>query len=261
MDIPIELFLGGIGLGIALAIFGFIRNPQVPAMLVFGGMFVMFFAVATDNIIMNSFINGGEQDVYIYDVTSSTGQVTLNAIQSQTQAELPSSSSSQLFGKTFDCMRVWLGRAGTPPESTITFGVFDTSNNVIRLFGTQTVVSMTSSALTPYVHCLPEGTSHTLGVSHYVGVNYNAGDATNTLTMRVDGNNPFDSTVTYRSQYLASWSSSTGQDVTMQLWLRGAETDTILYEYEFTELPKVIFALIGVTMMLCGAITVVKFGE
>jgi hypothetical protein len=52
MDIPIELFLGFIGVSIALAIFGFLRNPPIPATIVMGGMFILFLSVATDNVIM-----------------------------------------------------------------------------------------------------------------------------------------------------------------------------------------------------------------
>ena len=52
MDIPIELFLGFIGVSITLAIFGFLRNPQIPATIVMGGMFILFLSVATDNVIM-----------------------------------------------------------------------------------------------------------------------------------------------------------------------------------------------------------------
>ena len=49
---PIELFLGGIVLSIAVAIFGFIRQPQIPAMLVFAGMFILVLTLMNDGIIM-----------------------------------------------------------------------------------------------------------------------------------------------------------------------------------------------------------------
>lgn len=52
MNIPVELFLGGIVVSIALAIFGFIRQPQIPAMLVFAGIFIFSLAVIPDGIIM-----------------------------------------------------------------------------------------------------------------------------------------------------------------------------------------------------------------
>lgn len=52
MQVPIEIFLGCIVMSIALAIFGFLRQPQIPAMLVFGGMFILTISVATDEHIM-----------------------------------------------------------------------------------------------------------------------------------------------------------------------------------------------------------------
>lgn len=256
MEIPIEIFITGIGVSVALAIFGFIRNPQIPAMLVFGGMFILSFAVMTDSIILDSFLDGGNPDIYHYDVTSNTGQLLINAVTGSSIAERPTTSSSVLIGDEIDCITVYIGKSGTPPESTVTFGVFNVNNVVISSFGTQTVASMTSSANTPYTHCLPIGTTHVIGTSEHIGINYNAGDATNTLTMRVDANNPFDGTITDRAQYLAGWTGSSGQDVMMQMYLRGSENTTVSATFEFTEMAKVLFALIGVTMMLCGAIMV-----
>lgn len=49
---PVELFLGGIVVSIALAIFGFIRQPQIPAMLVFSGIFIFSLAIIPSGIIM-----------------------------------------------------------------------------------------------------------------------------------------------------------------------------------------------------------------
>lgn len=52
MILPIELFLGALVVSIAIAIFGFIRQPQIPAMLCFAGMFILVLAVSTESIIM-----------------------------------------------------------------------------------------------------------------------------------------------------------------------------------------------------------------
>jgi hypothetical protein len=52
LDIPVELFLGFNALSVGLGIFGFIRQPQVPAMIVFGGLFLFVLAIMTDNVIM-----------------------------------------------------------------------------------------------------------------------------------------------------------------------------------------------------------------
>lgn len=53
MEIPLFLFLGMISTALALAFFGFLRQPQIPAMLAFGGMFVLFIAVSTTSIILD----------------------------------------------------------------------------------------------------------------------------------------------------------------------------------------------------------------
>lgn len=52
VNIPVELFLGFIGISVGMAIFGFIRNPQIPAMMVFAGMFILSIAVITTGVIM-----------------------------------------------------------------------------------------------------------------------------------------------------------------------------------------------------------------
>lgn len=52
MEIPIELFLGAIGLSLALVVVGFIRQPQIPVTVVLGGMFILFLAVTTTEINM-----------------------------------------------------------------------------------------------------------------------------------------------------------------------------------------------------------------
>ena len=50
--LPVEIFLGIIGLALSMAIVGFIRQPQIPAMLVFGGIFILFVGVMVGGIIM-----------------------------------------------------------------------------------------------------------------------------------------------------------------------------------------------------------------
>lgn len=52
MEIPFELFIAFIGMSLAMAVFGFLRNPQIPAMVCFGGIFILMVAVVTDGVIM-----------------------------------------------------------------------------------------------------------------------------------------------------------------------------------------------------------------
>lgn len=51
---PVELFLGFIVMSVAIGIFGFIRQPQIPAMLAFGGIFILFISVMVGGIIMGT---------------------------------------------------------------------------------------------------------------------------------------------------------------------------------------------------------------
>jgi hypothetical protein len=52
MDIPVELFLGFIGTTLIMVIIGIARQPQIPALIVFAGMFLLTWTLIADNIIM-----------------------------------------------------------------------------------------------------------------------------------------------------------------------------------------------------------------
>ena len=70
MEIPIELFLAGLGVSLALAVFGFCRNPQIPATIVMGGMFILFLSVVTTEINMGKIpttsVNSGSTTTYTF---------------------------------------------------------------------------------------------------------------------------------------------------------------------------------------------------
>jgi hypothetical protein len=57
MQLPIEIFSIAIGLSVALGIFGFIRNPQIPAMMAFAGIFILFIAITTDQLKMGNLVS------------------------------------------------------------------------------------------------------------------------------------------------------------------------------------------------------------
>lgn len=50
--LPVEIYLGFLGVSIGFAIFGFIRTPQVPAMLAMGGIFILVLAVMFNGVIL-----------------------------------------------------------------------------------------------------------------------------------------------------------------------------------------------------------------
>lgn len=55
--IPIEVFGLFVGLAVALAIIGFIRQPQIPASLAFGGIIIFSVGAVFNNIEMGQLVN------------------------------------------------------------------------------------------------------------------------------------------------------------------------------------------------------------
>jgi len=261
--LPVELFLGGIGVAIAMAIFGFIRQPQIPAMLVFGGMFVLIIAVATESIIMDSFASGGMQTVY-YDVTSTNIASTLfTTTGAEIRGEYLSSSASQLLGDKIDCISVNIAKSAAP-TGTATIGVFDGVNLVEasqlkQSFGTIDVSTLTTSS-TYNTFCLT-GTTYTLVLNDVIGIVYRGGDAVNFITIREDTNNPFDGTITFERRWndlTQAWISTTANDISAKFYLSSEQVSITDDNYEFTELPKTIFGLMGAIFMLTGALMVAR---
>ncbi len=52
MDIPIEIFLGFMGLSFAMAVMSFMPKTKQPFLLFIAGVMITFMSVTTDNIIM-----------------------------------------------------------------------------------------------------------------------------------------------------------------------------------------------------------------
>lgn len=57
MDIPIELFGIFVGISAFMAILGLIRQPQIPAMITFGGMFLLVISMSTTNIVFGQLLD------------------------------------------------------------------------------------------------------------------------------------------------------------------------------------------------------------
>jgi hypothetical protein len=266
MDIPIELFLGFIGVSIALAIFGFLRNPQIPATIVMGGMFLLVISVATTNIIMGFSISDNMPTETIYNVITNTGNANIFSPNSPIRGEYPTASNSMLIGDRFDCMTVPIAKTGNPPANVfVKAGVFDATGNLVQQFGNDLNVTNITSGFFFYDFCLPLGQYYTVGslpaLVERIGVEYRSGDSSNFITTRIDANNPYDSTITVLSTFNSGtglWTQTSTSDFDMILTLRGTSAETQNVNYEFTELPKTLFALIGVMIMLIGGLMVMR---
>lgn len=259
-DIPLELFLFFVAISGALTACAFLFNPRILAFPLVAGMLIFTMVATTDNIIMGYNTEGSSDTLTHYNVQSSTGQVLINSVSSHSRGERLSNTASALTDDTFDCITVYLGRSGSPPAtSLIQVGVMDTSTQFIRVFGSMNTTALVSSAVTPYAFCLPLGDSYTFTDTETVGIKWNSGDATNTLTSRVDANNPFDGN---NSEHVnstgASWSANAGQDIMMVLTLRGSSGTVEPILYEFTEMPKLLFGLYGSLIMVLFALAFVR---
>lgn len=182
-----------------------------------------------------------------YNIQSSTGQVLINSVTAHSRGERLSTTSSSLEGDTFDCITVYLGRSGSPPNTTlIRVGVMDTSTVMVKQFGSMNVTALLTSSVQPYTFCLPIGDTYTFSDTETFGIQYNDGDGSNTLTSRVDGNNPFDGSNTEHVHATASsWISNTGEDIMMILSLRGNVGIVEPITYEYTDIVKTVFLLMG----------------
>lgn len=258
MDIPIELFSLFIGTSIALAIFGFLRNPQIPAMLVFGGMFILTMSVMTDNIILNQFIDGDSSITY-YDVQTRSFEQAIFSGSNAIQAEELQTSQSLLTGDRINCLTTWLRITGSPPVGTlIQYGIWDVNGNLKYQIGTMNRTMLTTSA-TPYKLC-NFSNDYTLIATDRIGVKYQAGNSTNSVILQLDANNPFDSTITRQSRFdsgTLTWTSFTANDYMGIISLESQSGEQFVNGiFEFTEFPKTIFALLAVIFMLTGGLMV-----
>lgn len=253
------------GIAIALAIFGFLRQPQIPAMLCFGGMFMLVFAVATDTLILNTFFEGQLPANYVYNQEAGSGliDISMGASASDIRGEYVTNTVSVLYLQEIDCIDFTLRKVGSPTGFS-EIGVYDHAqaigNPIIKLFGQQDVSLLSSSVSQWYTFCLPEGETYIIGDQDVIGVRYNAGDAANAVRIQVSTVDIFDGTnsqSTAKADATDIWSQPTG-DMVMRAYLRGESSTIESSTYEFTELPKTLFALMGSIFMLCGALMVLR---
>ena len=267
MDIPVELFLGFIGTSIALAVFGFIRQPQIPACLVIGGMFILTLAVSTDNITMDYATDSvNTSEIISYFVPSRTGQDDIRTGYGEIQAQFVSSSSSQLINDEINCATWHIKKSGSPDSNTLVrYGVWDNSATPMLkyTFGTLNVTNI-GTIVQPVKLCNTLQT-YTIINADRIGVSWNDGDATNRITIDVDTSNPYDSTITYNTRFNGvSWVANTGTDMQGKLTLEG--TDAIIQEDKVMDFSfegenyqlKVIMIFVSVMFMVGGALVEVR---
>ena len=251
MQLPIELFLGFVGATVALAIFGFLRNPQVPACLAFAGIFLLFVTVTTDSLVVGhtnpNVTNSTLTHVSTGNVTYTYQQIytpttNINATSSATigymtvttgtstvplfagsgniaSSEKVADSSSALIGVPLNQAVLSLKKVGAPTGNA-NIGTFkSTDSTVITTCANLDVTTLTTSQADYTFNC-PSVIflNFDSGLEDRFGIKYNAGDVSNNVVMHVDNGNPFDSTHSVRSAIGGgAWSDTTTSDLHMSL--------------------------------------------
>lgn len=280
VNIPIELFGGFIGISLFLVIVGFLTNPRMPILLFIAGVFVFTQVAITENLVMGY---SEERSVLVAqltvdDQTSIThmnvttgdtfGQMGITATNSIFRGEELGGSSS-LIGDEFNHVRVNLTKTGNPAGSFYV-GVWNPSLGAptdanYECLVTTVLASTLTTTNTRYDFEKTDGTC-TLSSGDAVGIFYNSGTSGNIISIFLDTTSPpFDGTNSYSGFYAGGiWQDNTAHDVTMQIYYEFAQSPVTTYSYdtvgsspllfEFSELPKALYAIYGVTLMLIGVV-------
>lgn len=250
MDIPIALFLGFIAMTLAIVVFGIIK--RIPVMILAGGLFLIFWSVMTDNIIVDAFFDPTRVTSYSYNYESQSGTSQLNLGGNIAYGMFASTGSSLLVGDTINCIDLYIKKTGVP-TGTMTIGTLDSTANIVKSFGTQDV-SLLSTANVWKTYCLVGGDTYTILSGDRIGARYAGGNATNGVGFNRDSAGTFDGTVTFQQVYTSSWASNTGTDDSMRFYLTGQEGSVVNNPYPFTEIPKVLFSFFGIMIMVVSLV-------
>lgn len=220
---------------------GIRRISGAPFMCIFSGILVFGMLAITDDIGLgqssaSNFTNTiSPSTIDHMNVLSGTASQTLRSGSQIFIGEEIGTLSSALAGKRIDEVCIELSKTGTP-TGTANIAVYSStlapsSTNYRFLINTLDVSSLTTTSQT---YCFLSTSVYTLdGADNAIGIFYNGGSAGNEINIRSNGSDPFDGTDSRRTQYVASWSDTTGNDVKMRISLSTIEERTIVEPYDF----------------------------
>lgn len=259
----LALFAGSI---FALLAFSFasraISGGFIPALAVVAGILWVALFVNIDTVELEAF--GIESNsTIIWNQQTITGQVPIHNGTSNIviRAEHLTTSSSQLFGKTINCMELYIGKTGSPQISfPVVLGVFSTtvSNSIAETkyeFGRVNVTNITLDKM-PFKRCNTVS-DYTLITGDRVGLMYRDGDASNFITFNENSNNPFDGTITVVSSFndaTNTWTNVNTNDIgQITLTLENGSVSNV-HSINFNDgATKIYMVAIGVMFMVLGA--------
>lgn len=269
MDTPVEIFLSLIAFTFAMGVIGLWK--KIPIMLFIAGAVITFWAIMTDNIVIDNEISeitstqeiNTNTTVLNYNVMSGVTNFTLrfDSVASFAFTEYASNASSALVGDVIQCISYELIRVGNSiPNSNVQFGVFSGTENFVQFYGNISASSISTTSFQYYTVCVEEGLEQTVDAGERIGIKYKYGNSTNFLRAREDSANPFDGTISSRSSMVTTtWAQSSTRDVNARFWDYEITFNDIILQtsspitYQFTEYPKILFGIIGAIIMLAGA--------
>lgn len=241
-DIPFLVITLIYGLAFGLMAFAYIYRTSFPMSFIWfmvGSLSLIIF-VTTDNITLEFFANGQEDNTVSYPQDQFTGLIDISAgaTASDIRGEYVFSTSSQLYGDTIDCIEIPLRKLGSP-TGTATIGVYDhaqaVNNPIIKEFGTIDVTTLNGVVSIWYTFCLADGDTYTIGNQDVLGVRYDGGDTSNAVRIDITSADVFDSSVSELSSKADAtnvWSNIATNDLTAIFYLRGEDATIEPVNYE-----------------------------
>lgn len=152
--------------------------------------------------------------IHMNDVTASGGRALNSAIPIRAEYV---NTTSQLVGQNIDQITMRLARVGSPTGNA-TIGVFASSGNLLRQFGSIDVASV-GTGFADYTFSLSIPQLYTIQAQDRIGIKFSGGSTVNYVNVMVDANSadPFNGINSYRQWFTTSWQSFTGEDMYMIL--------------------------------------------
>lgn len=273
--IPFELFGLFISVSLFLVVIGLATKPKTPVLILISGAFVFSQVAVIDELTLGQLVET-ETVTSVPVSTDYMNQQTGSSVAPMRNSstifvgEKVVSHSSALFDKAINKIQVRLDRSGQP-TGFLYVGVW--SDNVRPTVASANFIvgqldaSKLEGATNDYIFTRNDTKTYTLRANDIVGVYYEGfTTAGNTVDITYANSQVFDSSTSGRFSFSDStdlWSSfASSEDLRGRITLvENTELDTVAYQdniFPFTDMPKVLYALYGATLMLIGLLVLIK---
>lgn len=259
MDINILWLFFAMSFGIIFIGYLIRFSFPISIMLFVAGGLMFALLISVETITTGYFIGDSSIDIAHYDVRSFSFERSIftDAVSDRSIiAENVDGTNGQLIGDTVNCMELFIRKVGSTPTADIRFGIWDVNGNLKYTFGTFSSVLLTTSHF-PYKEC-NTSSDYTIIANDRIGVEFDAGNSADNISIRLDALNPFDGTVTVHQDYndvSNVWTSFTANDITGEISFEVSNTEgAIPIDTPFTQELKVFMVLMASIICLVGGV-------